>query len=265
LLAVNGIARGSIRFQGLELLDLSERETDRLRGSQISMIFQDPMTSLNPYMKISDQLCESLMVHQGLDHRSAQTAALSMLDRVRIPDAKHRFSMYPHEFSGGMRQRVMIAMALLNRPALLLADEPTTALDVTVQSQILDLLKELARDFGTAIIIVTHDLGVVARLADRVIVLYGGRVMEEAETLALFSAPQHPYTKGLIATTPRWDDDDGKELRIIPGQPRHLADATAPGCPFFPRCSNPKDHCAHMTPEIQEKASRRLACHGVQL
>lgn len=264
LLAANGHARGSIRFRGKDLLQLTPKEMDHIRGSQIGMIFQDPMTSLNPYIKIGDQLCESLIVHQGYDYNRAKKEVLEMLERVRISDAPRRFLLYPHEFSGGMRQRVMIAMALLNKPALLLADEPTTALDVTVQAQILALLRELARDFGTAIILVTHDLGIVAQLADRVIVLYGGRIMEESNAATLFQNPLHPYTKGLIATTPEWGDHLKDELPVIPGQALTLRNAEAAGCPFFPRCSLAMERCREHTPELRQKEMRKFACHGVE-
>ena len=179
LLASNGSASGTALFQGQDLLAMPPKALDEVRGVTLSMIFQDPMTSLNPYMRVGEQLAEGLRVHKGLSKTDAAEAAVAMLDRVRIPDAARRARHYPHEFSGGMRQRVMIAMALLVRPALLLADEPTTALDVTIQAQVLDLMAELGREIGTAIVLVTHDLGVVARLCDRVIVLYGGRIMEE--------------------------------------------------------------------------------------
>ncbi len=188
LLARNGQAGGQARFQGQDLLSMSPAGLDRVRGVTLSMIFQDPMTSLNPYMRVGDQLAEGLRIHKGLSGRAARDKAVAMLDRVRIPDAARRARQYPHEFSGGMRQRVMIAMALLVRPALLLADEPTTALDVTIQAQVLDLMAELGRETGTAIVLVTHDLGVVARLCDRVVVLSVGRVVEQGAPEELFAA-----------------------------------------------------------------------------
>jgi oligopeptide transport system ATP-binding protein len=233
------------------------------------MIFQDPMTSLNPYLRVSDQLTEVLMAHQGLGKQIARQRAIEMLDRVQIPAAGKRIDLYPHEFSGGMRQRVMIAMALLCKPALLLADEPTTALDVTVQAQILELLADLAKDMGTTIAIVTHDLGVVARLCDRVTVLYGGRVMESADITPLFEQPLHPYTHGLIASTPRLDTGMDEELATIPGQPR-LMGTPMPGCPFEPRCTVHEERCCREQPILlpitargPDQAPHLVACHRI--
>ena len=261
LLASNGRASGKVCFQGQDLLALSPAALDEVRGVCLSMIFQDPMTSLNPYMRVGDQLAEGLRVHKGMSKREAAAAAVAMLDRVRIPDAARRARQYPHEFSGGMRQRVMIAMALLVRPALLLADEPTTALDVTIQAQVLDLMSELAREIGTAIVLVTHDLGVVARLCDRVLVLYGGRVMEEGPAEALFEAPAHPYAKGLLAATPRLADALTPRLGTIPGTPRS-GGAMLPGCPFAPRCEVKIEACTKVQPALVEFApQRRAACH----
>jgi oligopeptide transport system ATP-binding protein len=200
LLAGNGRCSGSAVFEGQQLLNRPPKALDAIRGSAMSMIFQDPMTSLNPYMRVSDQLTEVLIAHQGKSKSEAEAVAIEMLERVRIPEARRRIRLYPHEFSGGMRQRVMIAMALLCRPELLFADEPTTALDVTVQAQILELMAELARDMKTAVAIVTHDLGVIARLCDRVIVLYGGRIMEQGSVDEIFYDPKHPYTR---ACSPR--------------------------------------------------------------
>ncbi len=259
LLASNGIAGGSARFQGQDLLALSPKALDEVRGVTLSMIFQDPMTSLNPYMRVGDQLTEGLRVHKGMGRRAAAAAAVAMLDRVRIPDAAKRARQYPHEFSGGMRQRVMIAMALLVRPALLLADEPTTALDVTIQAQVLDLIAELAREVGTAVILVTHDLGVVARLCDRVIVLYGGRIMEEGPAETLFAAPRHPYAQGLLAATPRLADALTPRLGTIPGTPRS-GGAMLPGCPFAPRCTVKIAACEAEQPPLRGHG-RRVACH----
>jgi oligopeptide transport system ATP-binding protein len=260
LLASNGKVEGSVRFRGTELLNRPAAKLDGIRGSALSMIFQDPMTSLNPYMRVSQQLTEVLTTHQGMSEAQALNAAIEMLERVRIPEARRRVTLFPHEFSGGMRQRVMIAMALLCKPALLLADEPTTALDVTVQAQILELMGDLARDLGTAVAIVTHDLGVIARLCDRVIVLYGGRVMEEGNIDDIFHATRHPYTSGLLAATPRLDEATHGELRTIPGQPR-AAMGDIPGCPFAPRCELKQDICAE-TPVLKSgHAGHRLACH----
>jgi oligopeptide transport system ATP-binding protein len=264
LLASNGKSSGSVRFRGTELLNRPVAELDHIRGSAMSMIFQDPMTSLNPYMRVSQQLTEVLTVHQGMSEATALKTATDMLERVRIPDAKRRIGLFPHEFSGGMRQRVMIAMALLCKPALLLADEPTTALDVTVQAQILELMAELGRDLGTAIAIVTHDLGVIARLCDRVVVLYGGRIMEEGLVDDIFHDTRHPYTAGLVAATPRLDAATHGELLTIPGQPR-AAMGDLPGCPFAPRCALKTEIC-HQTPPLKSgRAGHRLACHNRQV
>ena len=270
LLAANGRAGGSAQFLGQDLLALTPKALDRVRGVNLSMIFQDPMTSLNPYMRVGDQLAEGLRVHKAMGKREAWTAAVAMLTRVRIPDAANRARRYPHEFSGGMRQRVMIAMALLVRPALLLADEPTTALDVTIQAQVLDLMAEMGREIGTAILLVTHDLGVVARMCDRVLVLYGGRVMEEATAEALFETPAHPYTRGLLAATPRLTDALTTRLGTIPGTPRS-GGAMLPGCPFAPRCAVKVAVCDTVQPALVapkdeylgQIEGRRVACHLV--
>jgi oligopeptide transport system ATP-binding protein len=264
LLASNGKAGGKALFQGQDLLALSPAQMDRVRGLSLSMIFQDPMTSLNPYIRIGDQLAEGLIVHKGLSKSAAQAEAVRMLDRVRIPDAANRARRFPHEFSGGMRQRVMIAMALLAKPKLLLADEPTTALDVTIQAQVLDLMAEMARETGTAIILVTHDLGVVARMCDRVAVLYGGRVMEEALAEDLFDAPAHPYTRGLLAAMPRLETALTPRLGTIPGTPKSGGGVGA-GCPFAPRCDVKLPQCTTTRPALHELrsfgAGRRSACH----
>ncbi len=259
LLAGNGRADGQALFQGRDLLAMPPEALDKVRGAQMSMIFQDPMTSLNPYMRVGDQLAEGLIVHKGLSKADAMRQAVAMLDRVRIPDAARRAQAYPHEFSGGMRQRVMIAMALLVHPAVLLADEPTTALDVTIQAQVLDLMADMARESGAAVILVTHDLGVVARMADRVIVLYGGRIMEEGRAEALFAAPAHPYTQGLLAATPRLTDSLQARLGTIPGSPQS-GGAIRPGCPFAPRCAVKIAACEVMPPLVTNGA-HRLACH----
>ena len=261
LLASNGRCSGSAEFEGRQLLNRPAKELDAIRGSAMSMIFQDPMTSLNPYMRVSDQLTEVLTAHQGKSGAEAERIAIEMLERVRIPEARRRVRFYPHEFSGGMRQRVMIAMALLCRPEVLLADEPTTALDVTVQAQILELIAELARDLKTAVAIVTHDLGVIARLCDRVIVLYGGRIMEQGTIDEIFYDPKHPYTKGLLASTPRLDEKAHGALRTIPGQPR-AASGDLPGCPFEPRCPIRIERCkAEMPPLLAGTSGRAVACH----
>jgi oligopeptide transport system ATP-binding protein len=261
LLAANGRATGSARFHGTELLGMRPDDLNKIRGSRIAMIFQDSMTSLNPYLRISRQLTEVLVTHRGMGEAEARKAAVAMLDRVRIPEAKRRFDMYPHEFSGGMRQRVMIAMALLCEPELLIADEPTTALDVTIQAQILDLMRDLRRDSNTAIIMITHALGVVAGLCDRVLVMYGGRIVEEAPVRDIFYDPQHPYTHGLLRSTPRLDEVNIDELRTIPGQPPNLQ-RLPPGCAFNERCDWHMERCLVEEPPVRAVGTgRRKACH----
>ena len=209
LLAGNGVIEGEARFEGRNILTLNEKAMNKIRSEKIAMIFQDPMTSLNPYMKVGKQLMEVLILHKGMSKAEAFEASVKMLDAVKMPEARKRMNMFPHEFSGGMRQRVMIAMALLCQPKLLIADEPTTALDVTVQAQILTLLNELKADFNTSIIMITHDLGVVAGLCDKVLVMYAGRTMEYGQTEDVFYRPTHPYTKGLLEAIPRLDGDGG--------------------------------------------------------
>lgn len=263
LLANNGQASGEVCYQGKNLLTLSQAELNRVRGDRLSMIFQDPMTSLNPYLTIERQMSEVLALHKGLDRQTARLRAISLLDAVRIPDASRRISRYPHEFSGGMRQRVMIAMALLCEPEILIADEPTTALDVTVQAQILSLLRDLQRDFATAIIMITHDLGVVAGLCDQVIVMYGGRVMEHADAESVFYQPSHPYTIGLLGALPALDDQAGM-LTSIPGNPPNLA-ALPAGCPFAERCSHALPTCSKQVPAllpVVPGGSALRACHA---
>ena len=264
LLAKNGGATGSVKLRGQEILGMKDDELDKLRGASMSMIFQDPMTSLNPFLRVSTQLTEVLVKHRNMGKSEAMQRSIEMLDAVSIPDAAKRIRLYPHEFSGGMRQRVMISMALLCQPAILFADEPTTALDVTVQAQILDLMKDLAADLGTSVVLVTHDLGVVASLCDRVIVLYGGRIMESGPAEILFEDPKHPYTRGLLASTPRLDEQTHGELHTIPGQPPAVATA-ALGCPFEPRCEYREDRCKTVRPIIQDNGTRTLACHVVSL
>ena len=260
LLAGNGVIEGEARFNEQNILTLSEKAMNRIRSKEIAMIFQDPMTSLNPYMKVGKQLMEVLMLHKGMSKAEAFEASVKMLDAVKMPEARKRMSMYPHEFSGGMRQRVMIAMALLCQPKLLIADEPTTALDVTVQAQILTLLNELKDDFNTSIIMITHDLGVVAGLCDKVLVMYAGQTMEYGSAEDVFYRPTHPYTQGLLQAIPRLDGNDEK-LSTIPGNPPNLLHMPS-GCPFQARCEFAKERCGESMPQLEEYAPGQLrACH----
>jgi oligopeptide/dipeptide ABC transporter ATP-binding protein len=258
------VAATAISFRGRDLLQSSPRELRALRGRDISMVFQDPMTSLNPLMTIGRQLGEVLEVHERCTRRLARSRARDALADVGIADPDARLDAYPHELSGGMRQRAMIAMALLCRPKLLFADEPTTALDVTIQAQILELLKDLQRAHGTAIVLVTHSLGVVAGCADRVLVMYAGRVVESAPTRELFARPSHPYTRGLLASVPRVDGVLAARLRSIPGQPPSVGVRTS-GCTFRSRCALAIDRCERETPELEAPADaggveHRSAC-----
>ena len=241
-------ATGSVKFQGEEILNLSNKQLNKIRAEKIAMIFQDPMTSLNPYVRVSDQMTEVLVHHQGLSKSDALKQSISMLDAVRIPDASNRIRMYPHEFSGGMRQRVMIAMSLLCRPKLLIADEPTTALDVTVQAQIMQLLADLQKEFGMSIILITHDLGVVAGNSDDMLVMYGGEIMEIGKTESLYSKPTHPYTQGLMSAVPRLNDSE-ERLITIPGNPPNMMKPPE-GCPFSPRCNYSNDKCSNVSPDF---------------
>jgi oligopeptide transport system ATP-binding protein len=248
LLARNGRASGQVLFHGTDLLTLGAKPLNAIRGNRIAMVFQDPMTSLNPYLTVERQMTEVLQHHRQLGRKPAMARAVEMLGAVKIPDAARRIHMYPHEFSGGMRQRVMIAMALLCDPEVLIADEPTTALDVTVQAQIIALLRDLQRDFGTAIVLITHDLGIVAGLCDEVMVMYGGRAMEHASADDIFYRPSHPYTRGLLAALPRLDLD-ADTLQSIPGHPPNM-NALPRGCPFSPRCTYAIERCAAELPPL---------------
>ncbi|MBX9947257.1 MAG: ABC transporter ATP-binding protein, partial [Reyranella sp.] len=241
------IVGGAVRFEGKNLLELSEPEMERIRGNEISMIFQEPMTSLNPLYSVGRQVSEAIALHQGLSRKEAMDRAVEMLRRVYIPEPERRAHAYPHQMSGGMRQRVMIAMALSCNPKVLIADEPTTALDVTIQAQILDLMRELQETYGTAIVLITHDMGVVAENADRVVVMYAGRKVEEAPAADLFDNPGHPYTKGLLGSIPHLDtaaQSNGARARLneIKGMVPSLFDLP-PGCSFAPRCGFATDRC----------------------
>jgi oligopeptide transport system ATP-binding protein len=251
---------GQIWLGHEDLLRAGPRELVALRGKMMSMIFQDPMTSLNPFLRISRQLTEVLECHQGLSRKEARRRSIEMLSRVGIPDAERRIDQYPHQFSGGMRQRVMIAMALLCEPRVLIADEPTTALDVTIQAQILDLILDLKRDFKTSVILITHDLGVVAGTTDRLLVMYAGRIVEEGPTASVFATPSHPYTRGLLRSVPRLDESRSETLHAIPGLPPDLS-ALPSGCPFHPRCAAASERCRREFPPVVAITSEhRAAC-----
>jgi oligopeptide/dipeptide ABC transporter ATP-binding protein len=249
------IVSGTITFEDKELTKLRESELENLRGHELAMIFQDPMTSLNPTLTIGTQITETLRRHLGLDAKEARRRAVELLEEVRIPNAKQRLGDYPHRYSGGMRQRVMIAIALSCNPKLLIADEPTTALDVTVQAGILDLLEELREQHEMAIILITHDMGVVAEAADDVLVMYAGQVVEQAEVLELFDHPEHPYTEALLGALPSLEGEGGREARLasIPGRPPDLLDPP-PACRFAPRCPHASlgDYCTVELPELRE-------------
>lgn len=255
------IVGGRIIFDGTDVLGLSSEEVRKIRGRRIAMIFQDPMTSLNPFLKISTQLMEVTRLHLGHTKAQAREHALKMLKTVGIPESHERIDDYPHEFSGGMRQRVMIAMALSCDPELLIADEPTTALDVTIQAQILELIKDLKARMGTSVILITHDLGVVAGMTDKIIVMYAGKVFEQAPTRELFATPANPYTKGLLKSVPDPAHEQGKELYQIPGLPPDVAHLP-PGCPFAERCYRVEDVCRNeFPPFVQINEDHRSLCH----
>ncbi|MGE5553995.1 MAG: ABC transporter ATP-binding protein [Betaproteobacteria bacterium] len=256
------IVGGSVEFEGRSLVDLPDREMHKIRGNEISMVFQDPMTSLNPVLTIRQQLSETLMLHQGMNRRQAGERAVELLRMVGIPSPERRVSQYPHQFSGGMRQRVMIAMALSCNPKLLIADEPTTALDVTIQAQILELMKELKQKLNTSIILITHDLGVVAGLCSRVIVMYAGKIVEQGSLREIFYHPQHPYTWGLLKSVPRLHDTEKRRLMPIVGQPPDLLKPPS-GCRFHPRCAYAMGVCLKEQPphfEVEGEGDHQAAC-----
>jgi oligopeptide transport system ATP-binding protein len=259
--------QGRIRLGDRDIARLSEREMQAVRGRDVAMVFQDPMTSLNPVLRIGEQIEETIRAHRPIDARAARAQAIELLGLVGIPDAARQLDRYPHEFSGGMRQRVMIAMALALEPALLIADEPTTALDVTIQAQVLELLRDLTTRTGTAVLLITHDLGVIARMTRRVAVMYAGTIVESTTTAELFAAPNHPYTVGLLRSIPRLDDDAGV-LHPIEGSPPDLREI-APGCPFAPRCAWRVDRCWGTPPPLRAiegtadgPADHLVACHN---
>jgi oligopeptide transport system ATP-binding protein len=260
LLAANGRASGEILFDGKNLVGADEDTLNAVRGDRMSMIFQDPMTSLTPHMKIGRQMGEVLIRHRGASVAAARDQSLAMLKRVQVPEAERRLDMYPHELSGGLRQRVMIAMALLCRPEVVIADEPTTALDVTVQAQILDIMRDVKERLHTALVLITHDLGVIAGLADRVAVMYAGRIVEVGDVRGIFANPHHPYTRGLLACTPRLDDAGQGAMTTIPGQPPNLQRLPA-GCAFHPRCVHAAERCRAERPALEQVApGRAKAC-----
>ncbi len=259
LLAENGSASGSIKFDGQELLGLETKKLNKIRGNQISMVFQDPMTSLNPFIRISEQMIEVLTLHRGMSKSQAKAEAIRMLDAVHLPDAAQVINRYPHELSGGMRQRVMIAIALSCRPQILIADEPTTALDVTVQAQMLELFQGLTKDFGTSLILITHDLGVVAGIADRMMVMYAGRIVEKGTIDDIFYSPKHPYSLGLLHSTPHVEDPK-QRLEPISGAPPSLENLPK-GCAFHPRCEFKLKRCEKEAPNLQiDNNGRAVAC-----
>ena len=253
------IAGGEIIFDGEDLLKKSEDEMSKIRGKKIAMIFQEPMTSLNPVFTIGQQIVETLMLHEKMTKKQARERGIEMLKMVKIPMAEKRFDEYPHQLSGGMRQRVMIAMALCCNPELLICDEPTTALDVTIQAQILELINEKKKKTGTSVMMITHDLGVIAEVADDVMVMYAGKVVEHATCDQIFEKPMHPYTSGLMNCIPKLDDDDTKRLSVIEGMVPSFDDMPA-GCAFCPRCPQARQICREKMPELVEAEGRKVRC-----
>ncbi|KAB2336695.1 ABC transporter ATP-binding protein [Cytobacillus depressus] len=252
------IVAGEIHFKGQNIAQYSEKKMEKLRGNEISMIFQEPLTSLNPVLRIGDQLDEVLLLHQKLSKKEAKAESIKMLGKVGIPRPEKIYDSFPHELSGGMRQRVMIAMALSCSPSLLIADEPTTALDVTIQAQILKLMRNLKSEFDTSILLITHDLGVVAELADRVIVMYAGQVIEERDVFSLFDDPKHPYTQGLISSTPKIESQEDELMSIKGNVP--APNNRPSGCYFHPRCPKAKDICKSSMPELKGFEDGQVRC-----
>jgi oligopeptide transport system ATP-binding protein len=263
LLARNAKVKGRVNFLGQDLLTLKSAQLNKIRGNKLGIIFQDPMTSLNPYLKIKSQMTEVLMLHKGMSYSDSLKESIQMLDFVKIPEASHRINLYPHEFSGGMRQRVMIAMSLLCKPELLIADEPTTALDVTVQAQILAILRDLKREFNMSVIMITHDMGVVANFCDRVNVMYSGTLMESGSIDEIFYSPKHPYTQALLESIPRLDDNLQARLTTIPGEPPNLH-SIPQGCVFQERCTRVHEECkSGIIKPIELAADRVIRCNLV--
>jgi oligopeptide transport system ATP-binding protein len=263
LLPKNAEVSGSARFLGQELLKLSPKVLNRIRGKQVAMIFQDPMTALNPFLRIGTQLTEVLRIHLQFSHQQAKNAAIEMLERVKLHDAATVFRQYPHELSGGMRQRVMIAMALLCKPALIIADEPTTALDVTVQTEILRLFAELQDEFDTSLILITHDLPLVSSLCQQVVVMYAGRVVEYGEVQDIFYHAQHPYTQGLLASMPQQSLQRGRQLYAMPGSPPDPL-TVGKGCAFSPRCEQATEQCQALPNWVQTSSTQGAMCWHVK-
>ncbi len=260
LLPATAQVSGSIAYRGRDVLAMSDKDLERLRGSSISMVFQDPMTSLNPVMAVGAQIAEGVRIHQRVNSRTARSKAVELLDLVGLPNAGQRVDSYPHELSGGMRQRAMIAMAIANDPDLLIADEPTTALDVTIQAQVIDVLERAREATGSALVIITHDLGVVARIAHRILVMYAGRAAETGMADGVFERPSHPYTAGLLGSIPRLDAPKGTRLMPIDGAPPSML-APPPGCAFAPRCPRATPLCSQEIPELRPIGNQQSACH----